>query len=62
MQNWILSYCDAFEFLLKVILNLRIIKSFRLEKAFKIIESDRKPNIAKSTTNPCPQAPHLYVF
>ena len=29
--------------------NHRIIESFRLEKTFKIIESNRKPNIAVST-------------
>lgn len=26
----------------------------RLEKTFSIIESGRKPNTTKSTTNPCP--------
>ena len=34
--------------------NHRMIESFRLEKTFKIIESNRKPNPAKSTTKPCP--------
>ncbi|KAK4807409.1 LOW QUALITY PROTEIN: hypothetical protein QYF61_001172 [Mycteria americana] len=29
-------------------------ESYRLEKTFKIIESDRKPNTAKPTTTPCP--------
>jgi len=33
-----------------------------LEKTFKIIESNRKPNAAKSTTKPCPRVPHLHVF
>ncbi|KAK4810505.1 hypothetical protein QYF61_004285 [Mycteria americana] len=32
---------------------LRIIESFSLEKTFKIIESNCKPNPAKSTTKPC---------
>jgi len=32
----------------------RIIESLRLEKALKIIESNHKPNTAKSTTKPCP--------
>ena len=31
----------------------RIIESFRLEKTFKIIESNHKPNTARSTTKPC---------
>jgi len=30
------------------------IESFRLEKTFKIIEPNCKPNTAKSTTKPCP--------
>ena len=34
--------------------NHRFIESFRLERTFKIIESNRKPNTAKSTTKPCP--------
>ncbi|KAK4815016.1 hypothetical protein QYF61_013468 [Mycteria americana] len=29
-------------------------KSYRLEKTFKIIESNHKPNTAKTTTTPCP--------
>ena len=29
-------------------------ESFRLEKTLKIINSNHKPNTAKSTTNPCP--------
>ena len=32
----------------------RIIEAFRLEKTFEIIESNRKPNAAKSTTKPRP--------
>jgi len=31
-----------------------IIESFRLEKTFKIIESNRRPNTAKSTSKPHP--------
>ncbi|KAK4828690.1 LOW QUALITY PROTEIN: hypothetical protein QYF61_000528 [Mycteria americana] len=38
----------------KVFLFYRIIESFRLEKTFKIIESNRKPNTTKTTTTPCP--------
>ncbi|KAK4828785.1 hypothetical protein QYF61_000842 [Mycteria americana] len=34
--------------------NHRIRESYRLEKTFKIIESNRKPNTAKTTTTPCP--------
>ena len=34
--------------------NYRIIESFRLEKNFKITESNHKPNTAKSTTKQCP--------
>ncbi|KAK4820576.1 hypothetical protein QYF61_001816 [Mycteria americana] len=30
-----------------------ITESYRLEKTFKIIESNRKPNTAKTTTTPC---------
>ena len=33
-----------------------------LEKTFKIIESSREPNTAKSTTKTCPWAPYLHVF
>jgi len=33
---------------------LRTRESFRLEKTFKIIGSNCKPNSAKSTTEPCP--------
>lgn len=40
----------------------RIIELFWLEKNFKIIESHSKPNIAKSTSKPCPQEPHLQIF
>jgi len=32
----------------------RIVESFRLEKTFKIIESNHKLNTAKFTTEPCP--------
>ncbi|KAK4831476.1 hypothetical protein QYF61_017724 [Mycteria americana] len=32
----------------------RITESYRLEKTFKIIESNRKPNTTKTTTIPCP--------
>ncbi|KAK4818965.1 hypothetical protein QYF61_022632 [Mycteria americana] len=32
-----------------------ITESYRLEKTFKIIESNRKPNTAKTTTKPCPK-------
>jgi len=32
----------------------RITKSFRLERTFMIIKSNRKPNMAKSTTKLCP--------
>jgi len=32
----------------------RITESFKLEKTFKTIESNHKPNTAKSTTKPCP--------
>ncbi|KAK4807135.1 hypothetical protein QYF61_018476 [Mycteria americana] len=32
----------------------QILESHRLEKTFKIIESNRKPNTAKTTTIPCP--------
>jgi len=45
------SYSSSMEQLLP---NHRIIESSRLEKTFKIIESNHKPNIAKSTTKPCP--------
>jgi len=31
-----------------------VIEQFRLEKTFKIIESNCKPNTVKSTTKPCP--------
>jgi len=31
----------------------KIVESFRLEKFFKIIKSNHKPNTAKSTTKPC---------
>ncbi|KAK4815886.1 hypothetical protein QYF61_009937 [Mycteria americana] len=31
----------------------RITESYRLEKTFKIIESNRKPNTTKTTTTPC---------
>jgi len=31
----------------------KIIESFRLGKTFKITKSNRKPNIAKSTTKLC---------
>jgi len=31
----------------------RIMESFRLEKTFKIIKSNREPNTTKSTTKPC---------
>jgi len=34
--------------------NYRIIESFRLERTFKITESNHKPNTVKSTTKPCP--------
>ncbi|KAK4818706.1 hypothetical protein QYF61_017927 [Mycteria americana] len=34
--------------------NHRITESYRLEKTFKIIESNPKPNTAKTTTTPCP--------
>jgi len=34
--------------------NSRTIESFRLEKTFKIIESNCKPNTANSTTKLCP--------
>ncbi|KAK4815856.1 hypothetical protein QYF61_009024 [Mycteria americana] len=33
--------------------NHRITESYRLEKTFKIIESNHKPNTAKTTTTPC---------
>jgi len=32
----------------------RIIESFRLEKTFKIMESNHKPNTAKSSSKSCP--------
>ncbi|KAK4821643.1 hypothetical protein QYF61_026110 [Mycteria americana] len=32
----------------------RITESYRLEKTFKIIESNHKPNTTKPTTTPCP--------
>ncbi|KAK4829700.1 hypothetical protein QYF61_006075 [Mycteria americana] len=35
-------------------LNGGITESYRLEKTFKIIESNRKPNTTKTTTIPCP--------
>ncbi|KAK4828697.1 hypothetical protein QYF61_000535 [Mycteria americana] len=35
--------------------NHRITESHRLEKTFKIIESNRKPNTTKTTTTPCPK-------
>ena len=31
-----------------------MMESFRLEKIFNIIESNSKPNTAKSNTKPCP--------
>ncbi|KAK4826873.1 hypothetical protein QYF61_011992 [Mycteria americana] len=34
--------------------NYRITKLYRLEKTFKIIKSNHKPNTTKSTTTPCP--------
>ncbi|KAK4829813.1 hypothetical protein QYF61_006650, partial [Mycteria americana] len=34
--------------------NHRITESYRLEKTFKIIESNHKPNTTKTTTTPCP--------
>ncbi|KAK4823427.1 hypothetical protein QYF61_002113 [Mycteria americana] len=34
--------------------NHRIRESYRLEKTFKIIKSNRKPNTTKNTTTPCP--------
>ena len=40
----------------------KVIESFRLEKTLKIIESNCKPNTAKSTTKPCPEVPHLQIF
>ncbi|KAK4828813.1 hypothetical protein QYF61_000870 [Mycteria americana] len=33
--------------------NHRITESYRLEKTFKIVESNHKPNTAKTTTTPC---------
>lgn len=30
-----------------------------MEKTFKIIESNHKPNMDKSTNKPCPQVPYL---
>lgn len=39
----------------------RIIGAFTLEKTFKIIESYRKPNAAKSTTKLCPKG-HVYTY
>ncbi|KAK4831484.1 hypothetical protein QYF61_017985 [Mycteria americana] len=34
--------------------NHRITESYRLEKTFKIIKSNHKPNTTKTTTTPCP--------
>ena len=38
-------------------IRFRIRQSFRMEKTFKVIESNHKPHTAKSTTKPC--RPHL---
>lgn len=40
----------------------QIIKSFRLKKTFKIIESKCWPSTANSNTKPCPQGPYLHIF
>ena len=42
-------------------MNHRTIELFRLEKTFKIIESNRQPN-ATMPTKPCPEVPRLHVF
>lgn len=39
----------------------KIIEPFRLEKNFKIIDSNSKPSTAKSRTKPCSQLLHLHV-
>jgi len=42
-----------------LVLRLKIIESFGLEKTLKIIKSNQKLNIAKSTTKLCPRVPRL---
>lgn len=49
-----LSYLILHKFGNSMRRELRIIPSFRLEKTFKAIESNRKPSTAKATAKPRP--------